>query len=132
MAERTRCSTRALKADQAFCEQVARLLFTDAEPIQRAFLNEPVKEVLALVEWAMEHEDDPGFEAGRALEAWAKKRRRGCYGQPSESPEDGHGRPVADRTPHPDTTASPRQSESRRGLLVDPARLAQTAEKLGV
>jgi hypothetical protein len=39
-----------MKADQAFCRQVATLLFTDAESIERAFLGEPVREVLALVD----------------------------------------------------------------------------------
>lgn len=72
MAEQSRCSTRAIKADQAFCRQVARLLFCDSKPIRRAFEGEPVKEVLALVEWAMDQQDDPGFDAGWALEAWAK------------------------------------------------------------
>lgn len=79
MAERSRYTTRALRADQTFCRQVARLQFTDTEPIRRAFLGEPVKEVLALVEWAMEHEDEPGFETGQALEAWARRRCRGAY-----------------------------------------------------
>jgi hypothetical protein len=37
-------------------------LFADAEPIERAFLGEPVREVLALVEWALAREVDPGFE----------------------------------------------------------------------
>ena len=97
MAERARCSTRALKADEAFCRQVARLLFADAEPIRRAFLGELVKEVLALVDWALAHEDDPRFDAGRALEAWAKKRRRGCYGQSSGSPRTAAPRPDTNR-----------------------------------
>lgn len=108
MAERPRCSTRALKAYQAFCRQVASLLFTDAEPIERAFLGEPIREVLALVDWALAHEYDPGFEAGRALEAWARRRCRGAY---------RHQEQAVDNTPTPaDTTANP----SERGYAKLP------------
>ena len=109
MAEQSRCSTRAIKADQAFCRQVARLLFADAEPIQKAFLGEPVRKVLALVDWALAHEDDPGFEAGRALEAWARRHCRGAYG-----PRDG----MRDNTlTRQDISAPWRSDEVRRTIL---------------
>jgi hypothetical protein len=82
---------------------VARLLFTDAEPIERALLGEPVREVLALVDWALAHEYDPGFGAGRALEAWARRRCRGAY---------RHQEQAVDNTPTPaDTTANPSKRE---------------------
>ena len=54
------------------------------------------------------------------------------HGQPSESPGDSHERPGGNRTPRQDTPALQRPEGSLRGILVDPARLAQTAEKLGV
>jgi len=128
MAERSRCSTRALKADQAFCKQVARLLFTDAEPIQRAFLGELVREVLALTEWAMEHEDDPSFEAGKALEAWARRRSRGAYRPQEQSTDNIPQRPNTTTPQPPDTIAPARRDDSLRGAVPVMVAIAGTAK----
>jgi len=71
--------TRAIVADGAFCGQVAALLMCDPEPIQDAFLGEPVEEVLEMVRWAIRHEQDEGFDAARALPNWARRRGRGAW-----------------------------------------------------
>ncbi len=71
--------TRAIVADEAFCKQAAVVLLCDPEPIQIAFLGEPVEEVLEMVRWALRHEQDPGFDAARALPNWARRRGRGAW-----------------------------------------------------
>src|SRR5215210_7062525 len=70
-------STKAIVADEAFCAQVAALLFCDQGPIHDAFIGEPAEEVLEMVRWALSHEDDEGFDASEVLTNWAKKRERG-------------------------------------------------------
>ena len=37
----------------------------------------PVEEILAMVEWALKHEGEAGFDPEKILRAWAEKRRRG-------------------------------------------------------
>ena len=71
--------TRAIVADGAFCDQAAAVLLCDPQPIQNAFLGEPVGEALEMARWALKHEDDPGFDAARALPSWAKRRGRGAW-----------------------------------------------------
>ena len=71
--------TRAIVADGAFCDQAAAVLLCDPQPIQNAFLGEPVEEALEMVRWALKHEDDPGFDAARALPSWAWRRGRGAW-----------------------------------------------------
>ncbi len=87
--------TRAIVADEAFCAQAAAVLLCDPEPIQDAFIGEPVEEVLEMVRWALKHEGDPGFDAARALPSWARRRGRGRWRrdrrQDGERP-DGNGR----------------------------------------
>jgi hypothetical protein len=38
-----------------------------------------VEEALEMVRWAIKHEDDPGFDAARALPSWARRRGRGAW-----------------------------------------------------
>ena len=71
--------TRATVADEAFCRQVAAVLLCEPGPIEGAFLGEPAEEVLEMVRWALRHEDDPGFDAARALPNWARRRGRGIW-----------------------------------------------------
>ncbi len=81
-------STRAILADEAFCAQAAALLLCDEGPVREAFIGEPAEEVLAMVRWALSHEDDEGFDAAEALTNWARKRGRGAWStRPREFPE---------------------------------------------
>ena len=82
----TRPSTRVLVADEGFCKQVAALLLCEVAPIRNAFIGEPVEDVLAMVRWALSHEDDEGFDPAKVLTNWAKKRNRGVW---SEEPGRG-------------------------------------------
>ena len=72
-------STRAIVADEAFCAQAAAVLGCDEEPVRDAFLGEPVEEVLAMIRWALSHQDDEAFDPTRVLTDWAKKRERGAW-----------------------------------------------------
>jgi hypothetical protein len=80
-------STKALVADEAFCAQVAALLFCDRGPIHDAFIGEPAEEVLEMVRWALSHEDDEGFDPAKVLTSWAKKRGRGAWSGRPRRPE---------------------------------------------
>jgi hypothetical protein len=76
----------AIVADEAFCAQAAAVLMCDEEPIREAFIGEPVEEVLAMVRWALSHEDDEGFNTAKVLTDWAQKRERGVWsGRPKPS-----------------------------------------------
>jgi hypothetical protein len=78
-------STLAIVADEAFCAQATAVLMCDEEPIHNAFIGEPVEEVLAMVRWALSHEDDEGFDPAKVLTDWAQKRERGAWsGRPSK------------------------------------------------
>ncbi len=74
-------STRVLVADEGLCKQVAALLMCEATPITNAFIGEPVEDVLAMVRWALKHEDDESFNPAKVLTNWAKKRERGVWGE---------------------------------------------------
>ena len=79
-------STLAIVADEAFCAQAAGVLMCDEEPVRKAFIGEPVEEVLAMVRWALSHEDDEGFDTPKVLTNWAQKRERGVWsGRPKPS-----------------------------------------------
>src|SRR5215218_1701118 len=80
-------STRAIVANEDFCEQVAALLLCDPAPIHDAFIGEPVEEVLEMLRWALSHEDDEGFDAAVVLASWAKKRGRGAWSGRPRLPE---------------------------------------------
>jgi len=80
-------STRAIVANEDFCEQVAALLLCDPAPIHDAFIGEPVEEVLEMLRWALSHEDDEGFDTAEVLTWWAKKRGRGAWSGRSRRPE---------------------------------------------
>jgi hypothetical protein len=89
-------TTRAIFADKAFCAQAAAVLLCDQEPVRDAFIGEPVEEVLAMVRWALTHEDDEGFDTVKVLTDWAKKRERGAWSgratRPSPTRQDLNGR----------------------------------------
>jgi hypothetical protein len=89
-------STRAIVADEAFCLQAAAILMCDEEPVRQAFIGEPVEEVLAMVRWAVSHEDDEGFDTVKVLTDWARKRERGAWSgrphKPSPSREYLNGK----------------------------------------
>jgi len=72
-------STRAIVADEAFCAQAAAVLLCDEEHVRDAFIGEPVEECLAMVRWALSHEDDEGFDPAKVLTDWARKRERGAW-----------------------------------------------------
>ena len=80
-------STRAIVANEDFCQQVAALLLCDRAPIHDAFIGEPVEEVLEMVRWALSHEDDEGFDTAEVLTWWAKKRGRGAWSCRSQRTE---------------------------------------------
>jgi hypothetical protein len=87
--------TLAIVADVAFCAQVAAVLMCDEEPIREAFIGEPVEEVLAMVRWALSHEDDEGFDPEKVLTQWAQKRERGAWStrsKPSLTRQDLNGK----------------------------------------
>ncbi len=69
----------AIVADEAFCAQAAAVLMCDEEPIRETFIGEPAEEVLAMVRWALSHEDDEGFDPAKVLTQWAQKRERGAW-----------------------------------------------------
>ena len=72
-------STKEIVADEAFCMQVAAVLWCEEGPIRQAFIGEPVEEVLEMVRWALSHQQDEGFDAAGVLTAWAKKRGREAW-----------------------------------------------------
>ena len=89
-------STRDIRADDAFCVQVAAVLGCNEEPIHNAFIGEPVEDVLAMVRWALSHQDDEGFDTAKVLTDWAQKRERGAWSgrphKPSPTRQDLNGK----------------------------------------
>ncbi len=87
-------STKTIVADEAFCRQAAALLLCEDGPICDAFIGEPAEEVLEMVRWALKHEQDPGFDAARALPNWARRRGRGIWNADRRggTPDNGDGR----------------------------------------
>lgn len=77
-----RDSTRAVVADRNLCRQIAAALFTDPEPIERAFEGEPVLEVMGMFVWCLDHGHESDFDPARILPAWARKRGRGSWRTP--------------------------------------------------
>ena len=71
--------TTRVVAGAHVCDQVAALLGIGEKAARRTFLGEAVEEVLAMVEWALSHEDEANFEAQGILTAWARKRGRGAW-----------------------------------------------------
>ena len=78
--------TLVIVADEAFCAQAAAVLMCDEESIRKAFIGEPVEEVLAMVRWALSHEDDEGFDPAKILTQWAQKRERGAWSKRPRKP----------------------------------------------
>lgn len=74
-----RPSTRLILAGEHLCDQIAGLLLIEPKIPRQAFLGEPVKEVLAMAEWALFHEGEPEFNPEKILPAWAQKRGRGYW-----------------------------------------------------
>ena len=72
-------STRSLLAGTHLCNQISALLLVEPKVARQVFLGEPVEEVLAMVEWALKHEGEAGFDPEKILPAWAQKRGRGYW-----------------------------------------------------
>lgn len=71
--------TMRIVAGAHVCDQVAASLGIREMTARRAFLGEPVEEVLAMAEWALSREGEAGFEPEGILTAWARKRGRGAW-----------------------------------------------------
>ncbi len=72
-------STRSIVAGAHLCDQIAGLLLMEPKTGRQVFLGEPVEEVLAMVEWALKHEGEAGFDSEKILPDWAQKRGRGYW-----------------------------------------------------
>ena len=72
-------STRAILAGAHLCDQVSALLLVESKVGRQAFLGEPVKEVLAMVEWGLKHEGEAEFDPQKILPAWERKWGRGYW-----------------------------------------------------
>lgn len=85
--------------------------------VLEALVGEPQRQAIAICDWA-----EKTKEPAKALVCWARKNKRGTY------------RPDANNAPARPGVSAPRRSEgdSLRGILVNPERLAETANKLGV
>jgi len=65
----THPSTRSILAGAHLCDQIAGLLLIEPKIARQVFLGEPVKEVLAMVEWALKHQGEAGFGPEKILPA---------------------------------------------------------------
>ena len=72
-------STQVIVAGAHLCDQIAGLLLIEPKIARQVFLGEPVKEILAMAEWALKHEGEAGFDPEKILPAWAQKRARGYW-----------------------------------------------------
>lgn len=91
-----------------------------AGTIRRALEGEPQRQSISICAWA-----SGTGEPARVLLCWARKHRRGTYSVTAPPPS---GNPTgADRGS--DTS---RADGSLRGVLCDPARLAEMAERMAV
>ena len=72
-------STRTVVAGAHLCDQASALLLIQAKTTRRAFLGEPVEEVMAMVKWALKHEGEADFDPEKILLVWARKRGRGYW-----------------------------------------------------
>ena len=67
--------------------QAAVVLGCDEESVRKALIGEPVEEVLAMIRWALSHQDDDAFDTAKVLTDWARKRERGAWsGRPHQAP----------------------------------------------
>ena len=107
-----RPTTRMLTADEALCRRIAGFLFCEPAPITSAFLGEPIKEVLAMVDWCIEHEA-PDFDPEKILPRWAAKRGRGRW---SDEPTEGAKIILGDAPPR--THGCDGCGEQSRDLIV--------------
>ena len=75
-------TTRHIRCDEAFIELLEDDFGIDAYSLTAAFMGvppAPKKEAIALCEWAIRSAAGDALEAGKALQAWAKKHGRGRY-----------------------------------------------------
>ncbi len=72
-------STRSIVSGAHLCDQISVLLLIEPKIARQVFLGEPVQKVLAMVEWALKHEEEAGFDSEKILSAWAQKRGRGYW-----------------------------------------------------
>lgn len=109
---RGRPSTAPLVANEANCQDVARLLLLDDEmPALRAFLGEPLESVLHICRWVLANEGSENYDPARMIQAWAKKRGRGAWSdRPTEAQQIiyGQAEPDADLS---DMDGKPRENE---------------------
>lgn len=113
-------STGQIVATSHICDQVAALLLIAPKVSRQAFLGESVEEVLAMAGWALRHEGEEGFDAGKILCGWAKKRGRG-YWRMEESKVEGCRKCGGQgRTPSPSTNGKGREEcSSCRGSEIE-------------
>lgn len=128
-----RPSTRAITVDEELARRMALFLFADQEPIIVALEGEPVKEALAMCEWCVMHEGDAGFDASKALPAWAKRRKRGRWSdRPTEAARIiwGDAPPRSD-DPAPEETGDREIFRAVAGFwLKNPDALAATLDRM--
>lgn len=120
-------TTRHLLVDRRFAAVLAEDFGIQRNAVLRALEDEPQRQAIAICSWAERTTDPQG-----ALLAWARKHRRGTYGEAREAQE----RPSGERSGAGRYSATARERsfapESLRGIQADPDRLAALAEKMGV
>jgi hypothetical protein len=82
VARARRDSTRALRATPRNVDDLAAFLFLDHKQTEAAHLaldGEPMKRVLGVLDWLLQHESDPDYSPRDMLLGWAKSRQAGCY-----------------------------------------------------
>jgi hypothetical protein len=71
-----RPSTCSIRAGLYIADQAAALLSVDWRVCREAFLNRPIKQVLAVTEWVLRHQEDKGFDPEAIILGWHRNRRR--------------------------------------------------------
>lgn len=74
-------STRHHRCDERFLELLEEDFGIDLYSLNKAFMGIPApkKQAIALCEWAIRSARGDEDEAGKALRAWARKRKVGAY-----------------------------------------------------
>ncbi len=119
-------------ATRDFCEVVARDLGIKSSTARTAFINEPTRQVLGMVGWAMDKSDDPE-ERSRMVLGWAKKRKAGAFRPPSDEYVSLAGFGVSD----PNADGSYRENVQLARLLLrywnaNPLRFARVLDELEI
>lgn len=77
-----RDSTRALRATPRNVDDLAAFLFLDPEQTEaahQALDGEPLKRVLGVLDWLLQHEQDADYRPASMLLGWARSRQAGCF-----------------------------------------------------